>query len=167
MGRKWAYAVVAIVLDFAVLCPANAQPGFLSASRVDDCLRPANSLVMQAGNTSFGPDTGRTERAERPPFGPASGGYGPALVFFVVAVELALAAITAGACWLVLAIAGICVSMEDRRRLKIVPPFLSQRLACTPSGKHRESHQKWPTVNCRKIPIALADPGPGFHITTS
>jgi hypothetical protein len=138
MVRKWAYAVVAILLDFVVLCPANAQSGFLRASGVDDCLRRANSLVMQAGKTSFGPDTGPTERAERPPFGPASSGYGPALVFFVVAVELALAAITAAACWLVLAIAGICVSIGDRRRLKIVPPLLPERLAFHPVGKTSE-----------------------------
>jgi hypothetical protein len=143
MVHKWAYAVVAIVLGFAALCLANAQPGFLRASGVDDCLRRANSLVMQAGNTSFGPDTGGLERAERPPFGPASSGYGPTVVFFVAAVELALAAITAGACWLVLAIAGICVSIEDRRRLKIVlpflpAPFLPERLALHPVRKTSE-----------------------------
>lgn len=129
MVHKWAYAVVAIVLDFVALCPSNAQPGFQSASRVDDCLRRANSLVMEAGNTPFGPGTGRTERAERPPFYQASSGNGPALVSLVVAAELALAAITAGACWLVLAIAGICVNIEDGRRFKIVPPFLPERLA--------------------------------------
>jgi len=136
MVRKWAFAVVAIVLDFVVLCPANAQPvRFLSASDVDDCLRRTDSLVMQAGNTSFGPDASRTQRAERPPFGPGSSGNGPALVFFVVAVELALAAITAVACWLVLAIAGICVRIEDRRHLKIVQPFLPERLAFHPVRK--------------------------------
>jgi hypothetical protein len=138
MVRKWAYTVVAIVLDFVVLCPANAQPGFPRASGVDDCLRRANSVVMQAGNTSFVPDTGRTERAERLAFGPASSGYGLALVFFVVAVELALAAITAEACWLVLAIAGICVSIEERRRVKIVPPFLPERPALHPVRKTSE-----------------------------
>src|SRR5579863_8271083 len=143
MVRKWAYAVVAIVLDFVVLCPANAQPGFLCASRADDGQRRDNSLVVQAGNTSFGPDTGWTKRAERPRFGPASSGYGSALVFFVVTVELALAVITSGACWLVLAIAGICVSIEDRRRLKIVPPFLPapflrERLALYPVRKTSE-----------------------------
>ena len=50
MVHKWAYAVLAIVLDFAALCPANAQPGFLSASAADDSVRRANSLVRQAGN---------------------------------------------------------------------------------------------------------------------
>mgnify|MGYP001275845424 CR=1 FL=1 len=127
MVRKCAYAVVAIVLDFVALCPSNAQLGFLSASGVDDCLTRANILVRQAGMTST--PTGRTERAERPPFGQARSGNGPALVSFVLVVELALAAITAAACWLVLAIAGICVSTEHRRRFKIVSPFLPERLA--------------------------------------
>lgn len=134
MGRKWAYAAVAIVLDFVVLCPANAQPAFSSASGEDHCLAQAHSVIMQSGR-SFGPDTDPTETAARPPFAPASSGYGPLLVFFVVAVELALAVATAVACWLVLVIAGICVSIEDRRRLKIVLPFLPDRLALHPTTK--------------------------------
>jgi len=142
MVHKWAYAVLAIVLDFAALCPANAQPGFLSASGADDSVRRANSLVRQAGNTAFAPDTGRTERAEHSPLGPASSGNGPALVAFVVAVELALAAITAAACWLVLALAGICVDIEDRRRFKLVPPFLPERLALHPVRKTSEVTSK-------------------------
>ncbi len=112
MVRKWAYAVVVTVLSFVVLW------GFLSASGLEDGLRRANSLVMQSS---------WTDRAGRPPFGPASSGNSPAPIFFVAAVELALAAITAGACCLVLALAGICFSIEDRRRL--VPPFLPEGLA--------------------------------------
>jgi len=127
MVRKWAYVVVVLVLDFVVLCPANAQPGFLSASGVDDCMRRANSLVIEAGSTSFSPDAGWTQGAERPTFGPARSGYSP-LVFFVVAVMLAFAAIMAVACCLVLGIAGICVSTEDRRQLKIVPSLLPEKL---------------------------------------
>jgi hypothetical protein len=143
MVRKWAYAVVAIALDFVVLCPANAQPvRFLSASGVDDCLGRANGLVVQAGNTSFGPDANRTERAERPPFGPVTRGNVLELVSFVVVVELALAAITAVACLLVLAIAGICVTIENRRRLKILQPFLPERLALHPVRKTSEITSK-------------------------
>jgi hypothetical protein len=130
MSRIWACTVVAIILEFFALCPASAQPvPFLSGSDARGCLRRAYSSIIQAGNGRFDAVASRTERTERPPIGSASTGNGPAIVFYVAAVELALAAFTAAACWLVLAITGICFSIEERRRLQIVRSLLPQRLA--------------------------------------
>jgi hypothetical protein len=136
MVRIWGCTVVVIILDFVALCPANAQPvPFLSDSDAGGCLRRASSSIMQAGDRRFDPNASRTGRTERPPIGSSSSGNGPTIVFFVTAVELALAASTAAACWLVLAIAGICVSIEDHRRLQVLRPFLYQRLALHPVRK--------------------------------
>jgi hypothetical protein len=90
---------------------------------------------MHADARRVDPNASRTERAERPPTGSASSGNAPAIVFYVAAVELSLAAITAAACWLVLAIAGIWASIEDHQRLQIVRPFLPQRLALLTARK--------------------------------
>lgn len=135
MVRIWG-CVVAIILDFVTLCPANAQlVPFISDHDARGCLSRAFSSIMPAGNRRVDPNASRTERTERPPIGSASRGNGPTIVLFVTAVEVALKTITAAACWLVLAIAGICVSIGDHRRLQMVRPFLPQRLALHPVRK--------------------------------
>jgi hypothetical protein len=84
---------------------------------------------VQAASSRFDPNANRRGRTERPAIGSASSGNGLTIILYVAAVELALAAIVAAACWLVLAIAGISVSIEDHRRFRILRPFLPQRLA--------------------------------------
>ncbi len=100
MIRVLGRAIVAIVLNFVLWCPANAQP--LPSRHPIGSVRSVNDLTI---------------------------------VVYVVEVELALAAIVAAACWLVLAIAGIYVSIEDRWHSQIGSPFLSQPLALQTVGK--------------------------------
>jgi hypothetical protein len=135
MVHTWGCAVLTIVLDLVALCPANAQPtkslsNFEAAGR----LKLANSTTLQAGNPRFDPNADRTARTGRSPNAPVSGGNGLIIVIYVAAVELALAAIVAASCWLVLAIAGICDRFENRRRSPIVWPFLRQQPAVQTVG---------------------------------
>ncbi|HLW83767.1 MAG TPA: hypothetical protein VKR60_01050 [Candidatus Sulfotelmatobacter sp.] len=135
MFRIWGCAVVAIVLHFAALFPAIAQPGpFLGDSGASG-LDPSNSSIMKIGNGLFDPNPSRTGTTEAPPISSARRGNGSAIVLYVTALELALAVLSAAAGCLVLVVAGIWVRIEDRQRSRTLQPVLRQQLALHPVRK--------------------------------
>lgn len=118
MVRIWGCALAAIVLDFVVLCPVGAQAAPLfNASEAPGFLKRPDISTLQARNrVNPNPSPNRTEGLA---IDSVNSGTGSAIVLYVTAVELALAAIVAAACWLVLAFAGIWLRIDDSRRSQI------------------------------------------------
>jgi len=136
MVRTWGCTILTMVLYLVALCPANAKPTtFLGNFETAGSVKLASSTILQAGKRHFDPNEGRTARTGHPPNIPVNGGNGLIIVIYVAAVELALAAIVAVTCWLVLAIAGIFDRFENRRRSPILWPFLRQRPAVQTARK--------------------------------
>jgi hypothetical protein len=84
-----------------LLCDADARAYFAQAS----------NLEPQKTGRMFDSNVGDISLQK----GRIAGAKGPVAVFYIAAVELGLAAATAVACWLTIALAGICLRISDRR----------------------------------------------------
>jgi hypothetical protein len=112
MVRIWIWAAVAVILELSALSSATGQNlPLLCDAEARAYFAQAGSLEPRKSGRRFNSNLGEMP-LERGRIGRANG---PAAVFYIAAVELGLAAATAVACWLTIAIAGICLRISERR----------------------------------------------------
>jgi hypothetical protein len=112
MVRIWVWAAVPVILELSALCSAGGQNmPLLCDADARAFFAQASSLEPQKTGRLFDSNVGDISLRK----GRIASANGPAAVFYIAAVELGLAAATAVACWLTIALAGICLRISERR----------------------------------------------------
>jgi len=112
MGRIWGWLVGGAVLGLAALWTVNARPQVSPGSEGRAFLTPTHDFIARANDRISEADASPADDLERAGL---SNRLSPkAIALFFAAAELALAVIVALTCGIVLTIAGIYVSLEER-----------------------------------------------------
>jgi hypothetical protein len=117
MVRTWGWAALAVAVQLAAWCPAQGQHvGILADTDARACLARSYSVVPQPGSNYLDPNQPWPVNDGDVALAMSAAPDGSVVISYVVMLAVESAVFSALASLLVLALAGIFVKIEDRRR---------------------------------------------------